>query len=83
LLRFLLVEAAQAAARIHPDWRSVQAPGAASAQEYCQSSDGRRLAIRTTVFEGGDLPVSFSSGYIPHSWQFHRDRIPKKIRRIL
>ena len=41
LLRFLLVEAAQAAARIHPEWRRRYiAPGDAAAQEHSQGSDG-------------------------------------------
>jgi hypothetical protein len=41
LLRFLLVEAAQAAARNHPDWRRrYMHLGDASAQEHCQGSDG-------------------------------------------
>ena len=41
LLRFLLVEAAQAAARSNPEWRrSLHSPGDASAQEHCQGSDG-------------------------------------------
>jgi hypothetical protein len=38
LLRFLLVEAAQATTRIHPT--SLNAPGDASAQKHCQGSDG-------------------------------------------
>ena len=48
LLRFLLVEAAQAAARINPEWRRrYTAPGDASAQEHSQGSDGApKLAIR-------------------------------------
>ncbi len=42
LLRFLLVEAAQAAARIHPDFMtSLRTPGLhASAQEHCQGEKG-------------------------------------------
>jgi len=41
LLRFLLVEAAQAAARIQPDWRRrYHAPGDASTQEHRQGRDG-------------------------------------------
>ena len=41
LLRFLLVGAAQAAARIHPHSEtSVHAPGDASTQKYCQASNG-------------------------------------------
>ena len=44
LLRFLLVEAAQAAARIHPDWGRMSGDtfhlGDASAQEHCQGSEG-------------------------------------------
>jgi len=47
LLRFLLVEAAQAAARIQPDWRRpVPAPGDASAQGIAKVAMGRRLAVR-------------------------------------
>jgi len=41
LLRFLLVEAAQAAARIQPDWRRRYVHLAMrSAQEHCQGSHG-------------------------------------------
>src|SRR6267142_1331187 len=41
LLRFLLVEAAQAAARSNPEWRRrYMHPGDASAQKHCQGSDG-------------------------------------------
>ena len=41
LLRYLLVEAAQAAARINPEWRRrYHSSGDAPAQEHCQSSDG-------------------------------------------
>jgi hypothetical protein len=39
LLRSLLVEAAQAAARIHPDWRRRSMHGDPSTQKHCEGSD--------------------------------------------
>jgi len=46
LLRFLLVEAAQAAARIHPGWRRRYIHLAMRRQSIAKVAMGRRLAIR-------------------------------------
>jgi transposase len=60
LLRFLLVEAAQAAARIHPDWKRRHIHLAMRRRKNAKLAMGRRMAIQLYWMWGNGCEYSQS-----------------------